>query len=352
MKIISFFGFLFISAFTFGQSFYISPYDTAGSGEPGVSYELEVYLVNSTSEQRTILATRKTEVLPDDNWNTTMCFGETCYPPSTSQVGGNIAANDSMKFSITFNTSDQPGYGEALVVFEDYGSGDKDSVLFTMQTSRQPVFTVTVGDTVLDAIAGTEMETSGYFYNISNDSIMAYVSRIANEIPDDWTTTLCFNICLPPYEDTDSTKLGPGDSLQYKLTFFTSDSAEGDGAVTLAFYSGQGNDTVKQVYLASTWIDAIEDKPNPVDTEFRLLGNFPNPFNPGTTIRYYLPKSVRVQISVYDILGKKVTRIINQQQQAGYHNVYFDASGLPSGAYFYRIQAGKQMQIRKMLLLK
>ncbi len=352
MRITFLFYLLLFAGFSFGQSFYLSPHDTAGSGEPGGSYELDVYLVNLTAEQRTILATRKTEVLPDDNWNTTLCFGDVCYPPYTDQVGGNIAPNDSMKFSITFNTSDQPGYGEALVVFEDYGSGDKDSILFTMQSAWQPKIKVTIGDTVFSKMAGSEMETSGYYYNISNDSIMAYVSRIANEIPDDWSTVLCFNICLPPYVDTDSTKLGPGDSLQYKLTFFTSDSTEGSGAVTLAFYSGQGNDTLKQIYLASTWIDAIEDDLNSIDTKFRLLGNFPNPFNPGTTIRYFLPQSSLVNISVYDILGKRVAQLLNKKQQPGEHTIYFDAKNLPSGAYFYRLQAGKQVQIRKMLLLK
>ena len=184
MKFIAFLGLLFVSGFAFGQSFYISPHDTAGSGGPGGSYELEVYLVNTTGDERTILATRKTEVLPDENWNTAMCFGEVCYPPYTAQVGGNIPASDSMKFSLTFNTSDQPGYGEALVVFEDYGSGDKDSVLFTMQTERQPVFRVTIGDTILTGQAGAELETDGYFYNISNDTILAFVSRIDNTIPD------------------------------------------------------------------------------------------------------------------------------------------------------------------------
>ena len=352
MKIFSFFSILFIYAFTFGQSFYVSPHDTAGIGEPGGSYELEVYLVNLTAEQRTMLATRKTEVLPDDNWNTTMCFGDVCYPPYTNQVGGNIAANDSMKFSITFNTSETPGYGEALVVFEDYGSGDKDSVLFTMQTVRQPVFKVTIGDTVLNDTSGAELETSGYFYNISNDTILAYVSRINNNIPDDWASVLCFHICLPPYLDTDSTKLGPGDSLQYKLTFFTSDTTEGSGYATLAFYTDQGNDTIKQSYEVFTWIDAIEDNNLPTIKDFRLLGNFPNPFNPATAIRYYLPQSTRVQITVFDILGKRVAEIVNQRQERGYQKVYFDAANLPSGAYFYRVQAGEQMKIGKMLLLK
>ena len=348
----SFLLILFTCGFALGQSFYLSAHDTAGSGEPGISYEMDVYIVNTSGNDMTILISRVTEVLPDEDWNTNMCFGEVCYPPYTDQVGGNILANDSTKFSLTFNTSEQAGYGEALVIFEDYGSSYKDSILFTMKTERQPVFRVTFGDTILVGPTGAELEASGYFYNISSDSIMAYVSRIDNDIPQDWTSVLCFKVCLPPYLDTDSTKLGPGDSLQYKLTFYTSDSTDGSGLATLAFYSDRDNDTVFQSYNVSTWIDAIEENRHFLEGGFRLLGNYPNPFNPGTTIRYYLPLSAQVQITVYDILGKKVAQITNRRQQAGYHGVYFDAKNLPSGAYFYRIQVGKQMQIRKMLLLK
>ena len=351
MKFTFSFILLMLVGFSFGQSFVISPHDTAGSGEPGDSFELEVYIINQTAEQRTMLATRKNELLPDENWNTALCFGETCYPPYQDQVGGNIPANDSMKLSITFNTSDQPGYGEAMVVFEDYGSGDKDSVLFTMETSRQPVFTITYKDTTIQGIAGQDLEGSGYFHNISDDSIIAYVSRISNDIPESWSSVLCFNICLPPYLDTDSTKLGPGDSLLYKLTFFT-DSVAANGSATLAFYTDAGTDTVKRIFSATTTPTSLEDEGPIVSGAFRLLGNYPNPFNPGTTIRYYLPKAAHVRITVFDILGKTVAEIADKRQTAGYQTVYFDARHLPSGAYFYRVQAGSRIQIRKMLLLK
>ena len=86
--------------------------------------------------------------------------------------------------------------------------------------------------------------------------------------------------------------------------------------------------------------------------EYYLHQNSPNPFNPSTTIEYELPKSSEVRLSVYDILGREVSVLVNDRRDAGVHEVKFDAAGLSSGVYFYRLQAGDFVQSRKLLLLK
>ncbi len=92
---------------------------------------------------------------------------------------------------------------------------------------------------------------------------------------------------------------------------------------------------------------------NNIPTVFSLSQNFPNPFNPSTTIKYALPKDVKVTIKVYDILGKLVTTIINGElKKAGYYEERFDGSNYASGVYFYRIQAGEFVQSKKMVLVK
>ncbi|MEE9552942.1 MAG: T9SS type A sorting domain-containing protein [candidate division Zixibacteria bacterium] len=87
-------------------------------------------------------------------------------------------------------------------------------------------------------------------------------------------------------------------------------------------------------------------------TDFILSQNYPNPFNASTLIEYGLPNSSDVTIEIFDILGRKVETLIQGEQQAGYHQVTWDASEISSGMYFYRIQAGKYVETKKMLLLK
>ncbi len=85
--------------------------------------------------------------------------------------------------------------------------------------------------------------------------------------------------------------------------------------------------------------------------QFSLEHNFPNPFNPSTTITYELPKPSMVTLSVYDLLGREVYVLVNDKSDAGYHEVKFDGTVLSSGVYFYRIQAGSYVQTRELLLL-
>lgn len=93
-------------------------------------------------------------------------------------------------------------------------------------------------------------------------------------------------------------------------------------------------------------------EPGSLPQIFSMGQNFPNPFNAQTTIEYVLPKSARVTVEVYNLLGRKVESLVNQHQQAGYHQTTWDASEVSSGVYFYRIQAREFIEIRKMLLLK
>ncbi len=82
------------------------------------------------------------------------------------------------------------------------------------------------------------------------------------------------------------------------------------------------------------------------------IANYPNPFNPTTTINYQLPENGFVTIKVYDMLGKEIATLVNGNRTAGYHKVNFDASKLTSGIYIYTINAGKYIQSKKMLLVK
>ena len=93
---------------------------------------------------------------------------------------------------------------------------------------------------------------------------------------------------------------------------------------------------------------------------YSLYQNYPNPFNPTTTIKYDLPEQSDVQITIYDLLGRDVTILLSETQDAGYKSVQWDATNISSGMYFYQIRvydpdeirAGEFVQTKKMILLK
>jgi hypothetical protein len=83
-----------------------------------------------------------------------------------------------------------------------------------------------------------------------------------------------------------------------------------------------------------------------------LEQNYPNPFNPETCIEYLVPSSEYIILKVYDILGNEVAELVNERKEAGTYKINFDASALSSGIYFYKLQAGSFIQIKKLMLLK
>jgi len=95
--------------------------------------------------------------------------------------------------------------------------------------------------------------------------------------------------------------------------------------------------------------DVYEYTPEIVNIE---LSNYPNPFNSSTTIEYGLPEVGQVRIDIYDLLGRKVETLVDEEMQAGRHQVVWDAAGRPSGIYFYRIKVGDFVDTKRMVYLK
>ncbi|MBX2991671.1 MAG: T9SS type A sorting domain-containing protein [Bacteroidetes bacterium] len=89
-----------------------------------------------------------------------------------------------------------------------------------------------------------------------------------------------------------------------------------------------------------------------IPSDFQLMQNFPNPFNPSTVIEFALPREVNVTMEVFSLIGERVALLVNEKKTAGYHFVAFDAKGLASGLYIYRLRAGDFIQTRKLVLLR
>ncbi|HEX7571951.1 MAG TPA: T9SS type A sorting domain-containing protein [Bacteroidota bacterium] len=89
-----------------------------------------------------------------------------------------------------------------------------------------------------------------------------------------------------------------------------------------------------------------------VPREYDLSQNFPNPFNPSTVIQYAIPVKSHVLLTVHNLLGQVVSTIVNGDQEAGFHEIRFEALNLASGVYLYRLEAGKFVQTRKLTLIR
>jgi hypothetical protein len=96
---------------------------------------------------------------------------------------------------------------------------------------------------------------------------------------------------------------------------------------------------------------AVENSSD-VPKQFALLNNYPNPFNPATTIAYSIPLQTNVRLSIFNTLGEKIKTLVDEVKPAGNYTINFYASGIPSGVYFYRLEAGPNVAVKKLILLK
>ena len=103
---------------------------------------------------------------------------------------------------------------------------------------------------------------------------------------------------------------------------------------------------------ATAPVDYIRQHVGNLPEVYKLQQNYPNPFNPLTHITYSLPHSGIVTLTVYDLLGKEISTLVNRNQTAGAYTVDFDASHLASGIYIYTLRANQYIKSRKMILLR
>jgi hypothetical protein len=99
-------------------------------------------------------------------------------------------------------------------------------------------------------------------------------------------------------------------------------------------------------------VTGIAENETNLPIEYALKQNYPNPFNPVTTIKYQIPELSFVTLKVYDVLGSEIITLVNEEKPVGSYEVEFNAAGLPSGVYFYQLNAGEFINTKKMILLK
>ena len=121
------------------------------------------------------------------------------------------------------------------------------------------------------------------------------------------------------------------------------------------WYDGSRDNTATNLWrigLATSTLVVSVEKETDQPREFALNQNYPNPFNPSTTFRYSIPTQSKVVIKVYDILGNEIAKLMDEEKSVGTYELTWDAASLPSGVYFYQLQAGDFIKTKKMILLR
>ncbi|MCF8262061.1 MAG: T9SS type A sorting domain-containing protein [Melioribacteraceae bacterium] len=121
----------------------------------------------------------------------------------------------------------------------------------------------------------------------------------------------------------------------------------------------KGNDHFGFRVVNNNVATSVGDAKSNIPNGFELFDNYPNPFNPTTTIKFSIPaletrhvSSLQTVLSVYDLLGNQVAELVNESKPAGTYTVKFDASNLSSGTYFYQLRAGNVTLTKKLILMK
>ncbi|MFI5251524.1 MAG: LamG-like jellyroll fold domain-containing protein [Bacteroidota bacterium] len=147
--------------------------------------------------------------------------------------------------------------------------------------------------------------------------------------------------------DLNKLKATVPDSIQLQLTDNLTGTAL-DMKITGSYLFTTANP--RQFTINGTTLGVLPGKELP--KQFALLQNYPNPFNPGTIIRYQLPSATHVTLTVYNMLGQEISRLVDAQQEPGSKSVKFEMANIPSGVYIYRLNAGSYTDVKKMIFMK
>jgi hypothetical protein len=142
------------------------------------------------------------------------------------------------------------------------------------------------------------------------------------------------------------------DTVQLILPVADSVNTPNCRILVLGFRGGRLDSFITRSFFWYCPEASAEENVSEIPKEFFLDQNYPNPFNPATNIRFGVPRAAHVTIEVFDILGRKMTTLINGTMPPGIHTVVWDCSACPSGMYIIRMNAGERVLLRKTLLMK
>jgi uncharacterized lipoprotein YddW (UPF0748 family) len=165
------------------------------------------------------------------------------------------------------------------------------------------------------------------------------------------------NYVIYRFEEGDSLDLSDPENILDIISSENLEYLDTEGSEYLSYaYTITSLDRLDNESVSSNYVDliftVIEDAFESTPTGFELYNNYPNPFNPKTVISYKLSVISYVELTIYNLLGEKIVTLVSEQQQAGYHQVQWDASGYATGVYFYQLKTDSKMDMKKMILVQ
>jgi len=197
--------------------------------------------------------------------------------------------------------------------------------------------------------------------NTSNQNLDIQAIRTTKQIPRSWGSSMCFGLCYGEQtNETNAITFYPNDEITFELDVYIDDADEGLAKIDIKMEASNGESITIEFDIISS-STAIKKNVN-IAEEYILFDNYPNPFNPETTIKYSIPEKAFVEISVFDILGNHVSSLIKENKSEGLHIVSWngmnDNGSLQSaGIYYYQMNTmidGKILNssTKKMVLVK
>ena len=218
--------------------------------------------------------------------------------------------------------------------------------------------TVVPQDTLIEGSIGDEMIFYIDVTNISGVEQTVFVVRTINDLPLDWNSALCFDVCFLSEFDSvattpyfGSSPLSPGETREMSLHVT---AVNNDGTAHVQLQAGtfsNPNNRITTNFTATTLPVSVNSE-NHSPTEYYLAQNYPNPFNPSTNIKFGLREAGFVSLKIYDVLGNEVADLVNEHKPAGNFEVNFESNHLSSGIYIYRLVTNNFSETRKMILEK
>ena len=234
------------------------------------------------------------------------------------------------------------------------------STLLSDHLLLDPPFEFHHDSTTIDISSDSVGSFNGMIHNTSSDVVNLAVVRRLNVIEEGWTSSICVAaICYNEMIDSVSFEMNAGDSIPCGVLVWVNESGVGTVQLDIFDLNGQSEHVlVDIIFYFNETVSTITDVAGQEGPKsFNLMDNYPNPFNPYTTLRYEILKDEKVEITVYDLSGRVVRKLLNNVQKAGQNHIQWNGLNdqgmtVSSGSYLYNIQAGGHGETRKMVLLR